>query len=113
MGNDKNNHHYWVWLVPIGILSLAVFPWPYGYYQLLRVIVCVISIALFIFECKRSGVGIWSSLFLINALIYNPIIPIHLDKAFWFFINVISVIIFMVHFIIFRKKVDLEKLLPF
>ena len=30
-----------LWLVPAAMLFAALAPWPYGYYRLLRVVVCI------------------------------------------------------------------------
>ena len=32
--------HAATWLMPIALLLLALVPWPYPYYQMLRIVVC-------------------------------------------------------------------------
>lgn len=36
-------HHPSLWLAPAALLILALLPWPYGFYNLLRLAVCVVS----------------------------------------------------------------------
>ncbi|MBZ9720155.1 hypothetical protein LB519_20120 [Mesorhizobium sp. AD1-1] len=68
---------------------LAVAPWPYGYYQLLRVIVCAAGI--------YCGAVVWKSALENHnlawalfgaAAIFNPFLPVHLPRELWAVFNV-------------------------
>ncbi len=60
----------------------AVAPLPYGYYQLLRWVTCGVGVFIAV-EAYRWG-KIWATwLFGIVAVLFNPIIPIHLTKEIW------------------------------
>ena len=64
------------------LLLAALAPWPYGYYKLLRWLVC--SVASFLaFRFTESGrVGhawTWGAI----AVLFNPLIPVHLDRTTW------------------------------
>ncbi|MBI3312418.1 MAG: hypothetical protein HYZ88_02715 [Candidatus Omnitrophica bacterium] len=52
---------------------------PYSYYTLLRIVVCGVAalIALTMYRAKQDNPWIWVVGFI--ALLYNPVIPIHLD----------------------------------
>jgi hypothetical protein len=59
---------------------------PYGYYTLVRVAACFASVPLAVAVHQRQ----WKTLgYLLGALgiLYNPVIPIHLDRSAWFPIN--------------------------
>ena len=79
-------------VIAIVCLLLALLPMPYGYYQLLRLIVC--------------GVSIWGAvlthnnnptlcvLYILFALLYNPLFVIHFDRSVWGVINIITALFF-------------------
>lgn len=83
------------WILPIIVMALGVLPMPYGYYNLSRLVVCVCSVY-FAFQLfkKEDIVFVW--IFGFFAILYNPIIPIHLyEKAIWIVINVITIFFFL------------------
>ena len=66
----------------IGALSL-----PYGYYQLLRVVVCSWAIWALVDSWKTDkGAVRWLLVGL--ALLFNPIHPVHLTKTVWACVDV-------------------------
>lgn len=80
------------WLYLLAALSLlAILPLPYGYYVALRPIMWIgggmVTWNLYR-PTKRLTLLGWA--FLIVALIYNPILPLHLDRWLWFPINLYS-----------------------
>lgn len=76
------------------LLAIPSGVWPYGYYILLRWVIA--GIALFVlwvaYELKMTG---WSWLMGGIAILFNPVIPIHLDKATWVVIDIIVAILFL------------------
>jgi len=65
------------------MLLLAIPPiWPYGYYTLLRLVVCGVSIYV-VLEAKKSKLNSWMWGMGFIALLFNPLIPIHLNKGLW------------------------------
>ena len=75
------------------LLVLGIFSWPYGYFVMLRWIVCGTAIVLAnkYFELKLNH---WTVIFGCIALIFNPIFPVYLSKAVWVSIDFISAILF-------------------
>jgi hypothetical protein len=73
-----------------GMLILAIFKLPIGYYTFLRI--CVTGICAFFMhqEYKDSGgrLEFLVILFAILTIIFNPFIPIHLEKGVWIFIDI-------------------------
>jgi len=68
-------------LIIIAILFLlgAVFlHFPYSYYQLLRWVVCAAAVML---AYKTTGGK--QAVAVTIALLFNPIIPVHLDRSTW------------------------------
>ena len=75
---------------------------PYGYYNLLRLVVCgcLIYFAYQRYQ-KQDMTFVWIFGFL--AILYNPIIPVHLyEKEIWMVVNIITAIIFVLK----GKKLD-------
>jgi hypothetical protein len=80
---------------------------PYGYYTLLRLVVCGTSIYIvyFSFEKEKKVIGSISILF---AFIFNPIIPIHFGKEVWVLIDIIAALFYGVTIFILRFELDKE-----
>ena len=80
-------------LITCLLLLIAISPMPYGYYQFLRIVITIVAgiIAYDLFENKRNK---WLIAFVLIMILYNPIIVIHLDKAIWKPINIISAVFF-------------------
>ena len=71
------------------IFILALFSMPYAYYMLLRVITCA--------TCVYSAVKFkteWTRwIFGVLAVLYNPVLPVHLDdKDLWSIINLATIV---------------------
>lgn len=87
---------YFVWILPCVPLAAAPLDWPYGYYQLLRVIVCVVAL----FLAHRSwgkGQTVWAWVLAALALTYNPIAPLSLGRELWTIVNFVSVAVLVAH----------------
>lgn len=82
-------------------LLLALLPMPYGYYQLLRLIVCGVSIWAAISTSKTNQT--LTIIYALVALLYNPIFIIHFDRSTWGIINILTVLLFGLTGKMFRK----------
>lgn len=85
-----------IWLVPITALLIALLDMPYGYYQLLRVMVFCVSAYLAVAESKHEQ-GIWFWALVACAIIYNPIFRLSLGREIWSFVNIATVIFLGAH----------------
>ncbi len=77
------------------MLLAAVGPWPYGYYQLLRLVVCGVG-AYFAYTAYQWGKLRAAWLFGGIAALFNPFVPIHLPRELWIPIDVICGATFIV-----------------
>lgn len=65
-------------------LFLAAFGnWPYGFYTLLRIIVCASAIYVSWLAHVSEQRNIWVSVFFLIGILFNPFIPIHLERTMW------------------------------
>tara|TARA_B100001989_G_C24516571_1_gene453492 strand:+ start:232 stop:558 length:327 start_codon:yes stop_codon:yes gene_type:complete len=77
------------------LLSLiAVFPMPYGYYSILRICVCVCGLLTAYIDFQNGKPKVTTWLCILLAVIFNPVIPIHLTREIWLVLNVIAAWLF-------------------
>jgi len=72
----------------------AVAEWPYGYYTFLRWITCIASI-LVAFQAFEKNIDWAKIVFIIIAILFNPLAPICLSRSTWIPIDIITAIFFM------------------
>ena len=68
---------------------------PYAYYILLRWVVCAASVITLGMAINEERTG-WKVVFGILALLFNPLIPIHLDREIWLPIDILAALIFFI-----------------
>ena len=81
-------------IIAAAFLLGALGAWPYGYYKLLRVVVCLAAayVAYLGYDSRRF----WATwLFGLIVILFNPIIPVHLTREIWQPIDVGSAILFI------------------
>lgn len=93
----------WPFIVAVTFLTLALpSGWPYGFYKLLRWLTCAVAFygAFHAHKQNRNGLK-WSLVGI--ALLFNPFLPIHLPKAHWRIIDIITAILLGIAALILRK----------
>lgn len=84
-------------LIPAGMLLLALMPLPYGYYLLLRLVVCIAAGMVAFFAFSSVPRIHWRIVtFGMIALLFNPFVRIHLTRELWAPIDVIVAILFLI-----------------
>lgn len=91
-------NHKLFWYIPAILLFIGVFPLPYDYYMLLRVIVFIS--ALYIVSHNKDE---WLYVFLGIAILFNPVFPIYLSKPLWIPIDIITGVIYIFNYRIQSK----------
>lgn len=77
------------------MLFIGAAPLPYGYYMLLRLVACgVFAFAAFVSFDRKHKTLPW--VFGLLALLFNPIIKVHLPKEAWAFVDVAAAILLLV-----------------
>lgn len=91
-------------VISIVMLLIALLPdLPYGYYTLLRLVVCGTS-AYMCVMASANGSSPWTWVCGALAVLFNPVIPIHFDRSTWSFIDVLTAGIFFVYLIFWGWK---------
>lgn len=82
----EQNRVDWKMMVPAAaLLAGALLRLPYDYYTLLRIGITAAAIwAIFLSYQRTQKYGGTAVVGLTIALLFNPIIPIHLSRALWF-----------------------------
>jgi hypothetical protein len=93
-----------VWIVPTILLCFALARLPYGYYALLRIVVCVAAgfLAWSEYQQIRRLSG-WGVALALAAVIFNPIIPVYLTRGVWAYIDLAVAVLLMVHMFAARR----------
>ena len=90
--------------ITLRVMSILMLGWalnpanPYGYYVVLRWILCPACafLAVHAHDARKTG---WVWLFGVTAAIYNPVFRVHLDRQIWLFVNIATIVMFAVSFI--------------
>jgi hypothetical protein len=83
-------------IVCTGLLFLALFNLPIGYYTFLRIAVTIGAVAI-VFKVFQKRFNIWVILFGIIAILFNPLIPVYLNnKSAWMPIDIVVAILFWI-----------------
>ena len=100
-------HHPSVWLAPAGLLLLALLPWPYGYYNFLRLVVCAVAAWIAYTQWREDdALSGWVVALAATAILYNPVLPIFLTREIWSVLNLLSAGVFIGHFLALRRLVQ-------
>jgi FtsH-binding integral membrane protein len=86
--------NYWVPVAAVVLLVLAVLGrWPYGFYSLLRLMVCLAAVytATKAVSVEMRG---WAWVMGGTALLFNPIFPIYIRRANWRILDLAAAIVF-------------------
>ncbi|PKP61687.1 hypothetical protein CVT91_02310 [Candidatus Atribacteria bacterium HGW-Atribacteria-1] len=90
----KNRFTKYFIILTIFILFGAIAEWPYGYYILLRWITCITSI-LVAFQAFEKNIDWAKVVFIVIAILFNPLAPIYLSRSTWIPIDIITAIFFI------------------
>jgi hypothetical protein len=95
----------WVWIVPAILLVIAVARLPYGYYTVTRIVTCgaagLVALAGFM---EGPRVPVWPVVMAIIAVLFNPLLPIHLARSTWFYFDLGAATVFVSHFFVVRRE---------
>ena len=100
-------HHPSVWLLPAALLILALLPWPYGYYNFLRLSVCAVAAWIAYTQWKHdNALSGWVIVMGATSILYNPFLPIYLTREIWSILNAVSAGLFVGHVWSLRQLVN-------
>lgn len=83
----------------------ALGEWPYGYYTLLRWVTsaAAVLVAIFAYQWQR----IWAVVvFAFVALLFNPLVPVHLSRSTWRPIDIGAALLFLLAIALVKAPVQ-------
>jgi hypothetical protein len=75
------------------MLILAILPFPYVYYQFLRLVICGSAI-FFAWNSHKINMGSWMWVMVSIALCFNPLFPFYLGRELWVLLDISTCVIF-------------------
>ena len=94
-------------IVTSALLFWALAQHQYGYFVLLRWIVCGVSIYCSYLSYSKNIIS-WTWVFSFVALLFNPLAPIHLDRHTWTYFD-LAIGFLLLSSIIFIKESNKKK----
>ncbi|MGE3302349.1 MAG: DUF6804 family protein [Hyphomonadaceae bacterium] len=85
-----------VWLIPIAMLAVALGSMPWGYYTLLRLIVCTSCLYL-AYRSYKNEHAPWIWIMGATAVLYNPLFPFGLGRVVWAPVNLLTIAMLGAH----------------
>jgi len=77
------------------MLLIALAPLPYGYYTFLRLVVTLGAALLSWLEFSGARrLTVWATIFGLVALLFNPLVPVHLYRDVWAILDITTAIVF-------------------
>jgi hypothetical protein len=76
---------------------------PYGYYVLLRVVCCGVFAYLTLQALTQEKHG-WAWTLGITAVVYNPIIRVHLNREIWSVVNLVTIILAVASIVVLKSE---------
>jgi len=80
-------------IASMGLLLLAIFPLPYGFYTLVRIVVCL-SAAFMTWISYKKNMSLWMWIMIVVLILFNPLFPIHFLKELWILLDIATCFIF-------------------
>jgi hypothetical protein len=86
-------------VLPVGLscfllLLASLDEWPYGFYQLMRIVFCTSAAYLVTQAAKRDQV-VFFWVMLGTALLFNPVFPVHMSRSDWQPIDLLAAAVFL------------------
>jgi uncharacterized membrane protein len=106
MGSDHEHEHAdrAAAIVCALLLFVAVFGhWSYGFYTLLRVVICAISIYLAV-RANSAKSAPWTWVLGVMAVLFNPVLPIRMHRSNWRAVDALAAITFLVFVAAYKPR---------
>ncbi len=89
-------------IISVVFLFLAMIEgWPYGFFTLLRLVVFGTTVYLS-WLAYRSERQIWAWAFGFIALVFNPLIPLHLGRDLWMAVDLLVAVFLIISIFAFK-----------
>ena len=99
---------FWLFFIPVALLLIGLADFPTGYYTLVRITVCLVSVLSSYWSYKADDkIGPATVVYGLIAILFNPIIPVYLqNKGAWAIIDVATAVLLAIKFLTMKVKND-------
>lgn len=99
--------------VAAGFLFVALLSGlPYGYFTLMRFVVCAVGVYLAYKTYEENEESLWPWMFGFVAVLFNPILPIHLERGQWEVIDLVAGTFLVASIFLTKSEREKEILTP-
>ena len=99
----KQRPHLIPCIIAAAMSLIAIADLPYGYYTLMRLVVCATAVFVIVVAVKLGRMwAVWA--FSVVALLFNPIVPVHLTKSLWQPLDFIAGVLLIVSALAVRRR---------
>lgn len=92
-------------VIAAGLSVAALAEWPYGFYVFLRWVICAAGIYAVVAAIRYKRV--WAAwIYGCFAVLFNPVIPVHLTREIWRPIDVLTAVAFVGAVLVLRPRVE-------
>jgi|SRR4029077_12479887 hypothetical protein len=91
------------WVIPAAMLIIALAPCPHVYYRVVRLVVFVCAAAISLQSFDRRGWHAWTIALALLAVVFNPILPVHLTRTIWSVLNGLGALLLIAHLWVERE----------
>lgn len=92
-------------IVATGMLIWALDDHPYGYFTLLRFVVCIVTAYCAVLSNEKGKVT-WTWILGGMAVLFNPIVPIHIDRESWQVIDAVAAVVLLISLVPVRGRLS-------
>lgn len=79
------------------LLGLAVLPLPYGFYTFVKIVTTAVFTWAAVIEYRQNTSPMMIWILVLVAILFNPIILIHLTRETWQLLDIMALIILVTH----------------
>ncbi|MFA4907250.1 MAG: DUF6804 family protein [archaeon] len=95
-------------VISVVFLFLAMIEgWPYGFFTLLRLVVFGTTVYLSWLACKSKKQA-WIWIFGFIALVFNPLIPLHLGRDLWVVVDLLVAVFLIISIFVLNYQRNLR-----
>jgi hypothetical protein len=95
----------WVWAIPVVLLVVATARLPYGYYTFTRTVTSgAAALIAFVGLRERPGFLTWATLLILIVVLFNPFVPVRLNRSTWFYLDLATAGVFTAHLFLVRQR---------
>lgn len=76
---------------------MALLPMPYGYYTLLRFMVCSAAGYLALRHHRIRGLDYWVVCFGVMAVLFNPFVKVNLGREIWVIVDLLCAVLLVLN----------------